>query len=116
MIKFWGKKAEGTTVSADFQRALTQQIMRTELIRIKALIGTTVLLVSLILIVHFLDPGAVQHLWHGKLNPVDLFKIMVPFIVYEVWVHSVITRLLGKDHDLPVIRRYVSAFVETSMP
>ena len=104
MAWFWqGKKTEGPAVSADFRHALTQEVLRTELIRIKALIGTTVLLASLIVIIHFVDPMAVQHLWHGRLNPVDLFKILIPFVLYEVWVHSVITRHLGKDRDLPVV-------------
>ena len=44
MLGFWGKKnnEQEPAVSADFQHALTQEVMRTELIRIKALIGTTV--------------------------------------------------------------------------
>src|SRR4051812_34460754 len=116
MLGLWGNRSEKPVVSADFQRALTQQILRTELIRIKALIGTTVFLASLILIIHFVDPYAVQKLWHGKLNPSDLFTILIPFILFEVWVHFVITRHLGKDWDLPVYRRYIGAFVETSMP
>ena len=115
-MRFWGNKAERPVVSVDFQRALTQQVLRTELIRIKALIGTTVLLSSLILIIHIFDPMAVQHLWHGRLNPSDLFAILIPFILFELWVHFVITRHLGRDHDLPVYRRYISALVETSMP
>jgi adenylate cyclase len=116
MLGLWGNKSERPVVSADFQRALTQQILRTELIRIKALIGTTVLLGSLILIVHVLDPEAVQKLWHGRFNPGELFVVLVPFVLFELWVHFVITRHLGTDHDLPVYRRYIGAFVETSMP
>jgi adenylate cyclase len=116
MIRFWGNKSEKPTVSADFQRALTQQILRTELIRIKALIGTTVLLGLLIFIIHVLDPDAVQKLWHGSFNPGELFIVLVPFILFEIWVHFVISRYLGKDHDLPVYRRYIGALVETSMP
>ena len=112
----WGSKAEGSTVSADFQRALKQQILRTELIRIKALIATTVLLGSLILIIHVLDPNAVQKLWHGRFNPSELFIVLVPFVLFELWVHSVISRHLGRDHDLPVYRRYMGVLVETSMP
>ena len=43
MAWFWqNNKSEKSAVSADFQRALTQQVLRTELIRIKALIGVTV--------------------------------------------------------------------------
>jgi len=39
-----GNKEARPAVSADFQHALMQQVLRTELIRIKALIGTTALL------------------------------------------------------------------------
>ena len=113
---FWGNTSEKPVVSADFQRALTQQILRTELIRIKALIGTTVLIGVLILIVHALDPNAIQKLWHGRFDPSELFIVLVPFVLFELWVHSVITRHLGKDQDLPVYRRYVGVLVETSMP
>jgi len=116
MLGLWAKKAEGSTVSADFQRALTQQIMRTELIRIKALIGTTVLLASLIVTVNAVDPSAIQRLWHGRYNTSEIFTILIPFILFEVWVHFVITRHLGKDQDLPVYRRYIGVLVETSMP
>ncbi|CAN7353607.1 adenylate/guanylate cyclase domain-containing protein [Bradyrhizobium sp. LjRoot220] len=116
MFGFWGKKSEKPVVSADFQRALTQQVLRTELIRIKALIGTTVLLACLILVMHIVDPDAVQKLWHGRLNPGDLLKILVPFVLFELWVHSVISRHLGEGRDLPVYRRYIGVLVETSMP
>ncbi|MBR1148616.1 adenylate/guanylate cyclase domain-containing protein [Bradyrhizobium sp. AUGA SZCCT0431] len=116
MLGLWGHKSERPVVSADFQRALTQQILRTELIRIKALIGTTVLIGTLILIVHVLDPDAIQKLWHGRFDPSELFIVLVPFVLFELWVHSVITRHLGKDQDLPVYRRYVGVLVETSMP
>jgi adenylate cyclase len=116
MLRLWGNKSEKPTVSADFQRALTQQILRTELIRIKALIGTTVLLASLILTVNAVDPSAIQRLWHGRYNTNEIFSILIPFILFEVWVHFVITRHLGKGQDLPVYRRYIGALVETSMP
>jgi adenylate cyclase len=116
MAGFWSKKSEGSAVSADFQRALTQQVLRTELIRIKALIGVTVVMGSLILVIHAVDPYAIEHLWHGRLNPGDLFVVLVPFVLFETWVFFVVRRHLGKDHDLPVFRRYISALVETSMP
>jgi adenylate cyclase len=116
MARFWGNSSETPAVSADFQRALTQQIMRTELIRIKALVGTTILLGSLILIVHVFDPEAIRKLWHGRFNPNELFIVLVPFVLFEVWVHAVITRYLGAGHDLPVYRRYIGVLIETSIP
>src|SRR5437588_3829859 len=99
MAGFWVKKSEGSAVSADFRRALTQQVLRTELIRIRALIGTTAVLGLLLLVIHTFDPFAVEHLWHGRLKPTDLYAIMVPFILFELWIHTVINRHLKLDRD-----------------
>ena len=117
MAWFWqGKKTEGPAVSADFRHALTQEVLRTELIRIKALIGTAAVLGLMLLIIHTFDPYAVEHLWHGRLKPTDLYLILVPFILFELWVHMVIDRHLRLGRDLPVYRRYLGALIETSMP
>jgi adenylate cyclase len=116
MLGLWGNKKQGSAVSAEFQHSLMQQVMRTELIRVKALIGTAALLAALILIIHAIDPYAVEHLWHGRLKPSDLYTIMIPFILFELWVHVSISRYLRLDRDLPVYRRYLGAFIETSMP
>jgi adenylate cyclase len=106
----------GAAVSADFAQALTQQVLRTELIRIKALIGTTVLITLMLAVLHAVDPYAIDHLWHGRLTPSRLYAILIPFIVFELWVHATISRYLNRDHDLPVFRRYLGALIETSMP
>ena len=106
----------GAAVSADFAQALTQQVLRTELIRIKALIGTTILLTVMLAVLHAVDPYAIEHLWHGRLTPSRLYVILIPFILFELWVHATISRHLNRDHDLPVIRRYLGALIETSMP
>ena len=47
-VKFWGKKNsdEDTGVSADFQRALTREVMATELLRIKAETSATIVFVT----------------------------------------------------------------------
>jgi adenylate cyclase len=116
MLGLWGNKAQGSAVSAEFQHALMQQVLRTELIRVKALIGTAVILAVMLAILHTIDPYAVEHLWHGRLKPTDLFSILIPFIVFELWVHVSISRYLKLDRDLPVYRRYLGAFIETSMP
>ena len=118
MAGFWGKKKDGqdTAVSADFRHALTREVMRTELIRIKALIATTSLLAIILWTVYFFAPEAVSRVWHGNLRPAYLYAIIVPFILFELWVHAVISRHLRLDRDIPVIRRYIGALIETSMP
>jgi adenylate cyclase len=86
------------------------------LIRVKALIGTAAALGLLLLTIHTIDPYAVEHLWHGRLKPTDLYLILVPFILFELWVHMVIGRHLKLGRDLPVYRRYLGVLIETSMP
>jgi adenylate cyclase len=103
-------------VSPEFHQAMTQEILRTELIRIKALIGTTALLGGILLTVYLFAPEAVSRVWHGNLKPSYLFSIMVPFILFELWVHGAVTRHLKLHQDVPVFRRYLGALIETSMP
>jgi adenylate cyclase len=103
-------------MSPEFQQAMTQEILRTELIRIKALIGTTALLGSILLTVYLFAPETVSKVWHGNLKPSYLYSIMVPFILFELWVHSAVTRHLKLHQDVPVFRRYLGALIETSMP
>jgi adenylate cyclase len=118
MAGFWRKRAKGqdTGVSADFQRALMQEVMTTELLRVKALIATTALLAIILWTVYFFASEAVSRVWHGNLKPEYLYAIIVPFILFELWVHGAITRHMRQGRDLPVIRRYIGAFIETSMP
>jgi adenylate cyclase len=117
MAGWWGRGGEKrATVSADFERALMQEVLGSELIRIKALIGTTVLLLLISGSIFLLAPDAMSRIWHGNLNPLYLYAAIAPFILFEVWVHAAITRHMRKGRDLAVIRRYIGAFIETSMP
>jgi len=56
MPGLWENKNESTAISAEFQHALMRQVMRTELIRVRALIGTNAILAVLLLIIHTVDP------------------------------------------------------------
>ncbi|HKU09502.1 MAG TPA: adenylate/guanylate cyclase domain-containing protein, partial [Bradyrhizobium sp.] len=109
-----GKKRE--VVSSDFDFALTQEILRTELIRIKALIGTAAFLGAMLWTIYLLAPETVSRVWMGHLKPQYLYSILVPFILFEFWVHAVIKRHLELNQDVPTFRRYLGAFIETSMP
>src|SRR5512144_587659 len=111
----WGSENRAV-VSTEFEHALTQEILRTELIRVKALIATTALLAAILCTVYILEPQAIEHVWKGRLKPSYLYSIMVPFILFEFWVHGVISRHLQLNQDLPKFRRYLGAFIETSMP
>jgi adenylate cyclase len=103
-------------VSAEFEHALMREVMRTELIRVKALIATVVVLGTVLTTVYLADLGAVQNFWHGRLKPQHFLILLVPFILFELWVYSAITRYLKLDRDVPAFRRYIGAFIETSIP
>jgi adenylate cyclase len=114
LVPWRGEKP--VSVSANFDHALTQEILRTELIRIKALIGTAALLAVALCTVYILEPEAVNRVWMGNLKPAYLYSILGPFILFELWVHAMIKRHLNLKHDVPTFRRYLGAFIETSMP
>ncbi len=109
-------KNEQPAVSADFQHALMQQVLRTELIRIKSLIATTAIIGIMLFVIYTFDPYAVEHLWHGRLPPAYLYAILLPVILFELWVHGTISRHLRLGRDMPMFRRYLGALIETSMP
>jgi adenylate cyclase len=118
MTGFWGNKAgkERPAVSAEFEHALMQEVLRTEQIRIKALIATTALLAVILCTAYILMPEVVIRIWRGGLRPAYIVAVLGPFILFELWVHAVIGRHLKLHRDVPVFRRYLGALVETTMP
>src|SRR6185437_772875 len=73
-------------VSKDFEHMLMREVMRTELVRVRALIIVALVIMLNLSIVHIVFPDVVQRVWRG-VNP-----------------------------DLPVYRRYIGALIETSVP
>ena len=118
MLGFWGKMKgeQEPPVPDDFRRALTQEVMGTELLRIKVLIATAVVLCVMVTIAYFFATEAVTRVWHGNLTPLYLYSIIGPFILFEWWVHGSIRRHMKRGRDLPLYRRYIGALIETSMP
>ena len=111
-----GKADTDSGVSPDFQRALMHETMSTELLRIRALIGTTLALSAILWTVYFIAPEKVSQVWHGNLKPHYLYSVILPFILFEWWVAGAIKRHMNKGRDLPLYRRYIGALIETSMP
>jgi len=118
MLGLWrgSRGGQRPAVSAEFEHALTQEVLRTELVRVKALVATTLLLTAIIWTVYFLAPDALSAVWRGGLRPSYLYVTLVPFVLFELWVHAAIRRQLKLRRDVPVARRYLGALIETSMP
>ncbi len=65
---------------------------------------------------YLIDPAVVNRVWRGTEGLVHEYILLTGFILFEVWVHRQIRRNLKLDRDLPVIRRYIGALIETSLP
>jgi adenylate cyclase len=115
---FWQGLIGGArpSVSADFDHALMREVMASELLRVKALIITAAILVVVIGATYYFEETAIERLWHGGMRPIYIYEILLPFMLFELWVYSAIRRQMKKNRDLPVYRRYLGALIETSMP
>ena len=102
-------------VSKEFEHMLMREVMRTELLRVKALIIVAIVIMFNISCVRVLFPGVEERIWRG-INPNTIFLILTGFILFEWWVHTAIRRHLKLDQDVHTLRRYVGTLIETSLP
>ena len=102
-------------VSKEFEHLLMREVMRTELLRVRALIIVAFVIMFNISFVRILFPGVEERIWRG-INPNAIYLILTCFILFEWWVHRAISRHLKLDQDVHVLRRYVGALIETSIP
>ncbi|MET4113780.1 adenylate cyclase [Bradyrhizobium sp. JR1.5] len=117
MISFASRKArQHAVMSEDFERELTREVLRTELLRVRALIITGCVMILFLTATYLIDPAIVNRVWRGTEGLVREYGLLAGFVLFEVWVHSQIRRYLKLDRDLPVIRRYIGATIETSLP
>ena len=112
----WTAKVDRAQVSDEFRRALSREVLQTELLRIKALIVTSSIIAVLFWILYVVAPEQLNRIWHGNLKPIYIYIILIPFILFEVTIHALVKRQLALDRDVPVFRRYLSALIETSTP
>lgn len=112
----WMNGASPIATSPEFQQEMTRAILKSEMLRIRALIITTTALAAVLWTIYIIAPEEINAIWHGNLKPAYLYIILVPFVTFELVVYRLVKHQLALDHDVPVVRRYISAFIETSMP
>lgn len=111
-----GKARQKAVLSEEFERELTREVLRTELLRVRALIATGGVMMVLLTATFVIDPAIANRIWRGTEGMVREYALLTGFLLFEVWVHSQIKRNLRLDRDLPVIRRYIGTLIETSLP
>jgi len=103
-------------VPADYQRMLTREILRTEILRVKALIATATILAIGALLLYAGSPGLIQEVWQGRFRVAYVFIGYLIFIAFESLVLVLTKRQLKRDLDVPHVRRYLGALVEITLP
>ncbi len=104
-------------MSPEFQQAFVRGIMETERLRMKTLIAMSAVVAVVITFVATVFPNFIERIWNGPFNLWYVYSILIPFAIAESIALAVISHEI-KHHrrDLPVFRRYLNAFIETSMP
>ena len=105
-----------SAVSADFEHALTREILSTERLRVKAILVTLSLLLASLAAVNAISPSSIERIWHGRLPSLPLFGAFLVFVVLELSVLRLIKQRLARGLDVPYGRRYLSTLIETSLP
>jgi adenylate cyclase len=103
-------------ISPEFRQAFVREVMTTERLRMKTLIVASVLIVILVTVVSWLFPQFVVQVWKQPFSLTYLYAIFIPFILFECVALAVVGWEMEHRHDIPVVRRYLNAFVETSLP
>src|ERR1700761_5072908 len=109
----WAKPQEA--VSRQFEHMLMREVMRTELVRVRALITVALCIMVIVFVVHTFFPNIVHEVWRG-INPNAIYRVLIIFTLFELWVHTAISSHLKNDDDMNVYRRYLGAFIEVSVP
>ena len=118
MLGLWrGNKGElKSAVSADFEQALTREILLTELLRVKVILVTLSLLLAILTVVYAISPDGIERIWHGHLPVLPLYSAFLLFAVFELLVLRLLGQRLAQGRDVPYARRYLGALIETSLP
>src|SRR5882762_567457 len=99
-----------------FDAALTREILLTERLRIKAVLATILLLMVSLTVMHLIFPSSMERIWRGQFELWKFYVVAAPLVVFELTVLWLLKRHIALNHDVPVVRRYLSALIETSLP
>jgi adenylate cyclase len=103
-------------VPAGFRDALNREILVTERLRIKAVVVTVSLLVVALSALYIVAPTGLVQISHGQFELVRLYAVYILFVLLEFLALYLVNRRLVTHRDAPMLRRYLSALIETSLP
>jgi adenylate cyclase len=103
-------------LSPEFKHALAREVLKTERLRIIALIITAIVLAAALTTTDMVAPAILDRIWRGHFPLVYVWVGLGGFVLFEASVLALVSRQLKRDLDVPTVRRYLGAFIETSLP
>jgi adenylate cyclase len=105
-----------TATSATFEESFDREVIRSERLRVTIVVAVAGVLFMRGLILWRFFPQTVEAQLADELNVAALGALGVAVIVYELVVLLRLSVALRRGHRIPKVRRYLNAFVETSVP
>ncbi|TMJ81281.1 MAG: adenylate/guanylate cyclase domain-containing protein [Alphaproteobacteria bacterium] len=103
-------------LSPEFKHALAREVLKTERLRIIALIVTAIVLAAALTTTDMVAPAILDRIWRGHFPLPYVWAGLGGFVLFEASVLALVSRQLKRDLDVPTVRRYLGAFIETSLP
>jgi adenylate cyclase len=103
-------------LSPEFKHALAREVLKTERLRIIALIITATVVAAGLTAADVVAPAILDRIWRGRFPVLYVWAGYVGFVLFEASVLALVSRQLKRDLDVPRVRRYLGAFIETSLP
>src|ERR1700741_317813 len=109
MTRPWWKRGRVArpAVSADFHHALMQEVLRTELVRVKVILMTLTVLFAILTAGYLIFPASIERIWHGHFPLASLCGAFLFFALFELSVMRMIGLRLKQRRDVPHARRYL---------
>jgi adenylate cyclase len=99
-----------------FQLLLNREILVSERRRMLILAALLAFILALILSAVTFAPGLVRSIYHDRLPTRAALIAFSAFIAYELLAAALLTILLRRGRNFPVVGRYMNALIETSFP
>lgn len=106
----------GAEIPPEFRQAFVHGIMDTERLRMKTLLAMAVVILFLVTLVSTLFPDFISGIWNAPFRLWYVYAVFVPFIALESAALAVVTYERRHRQDIPIVRRYLNALLETSLP
>src|SRR2546430_5303904 len=103
-------------LSPEFKHALDREVLKTERLRIIALIVTATVLTAGLTTADVVAPAILDRIWRGHFPILYLWAGYAGLVLFEASVPALGSRQLKSHLDVPRVQRYVAAFIETSLP